>query len=172
MAAQTQRRQSAPLNPSTFPPGPSSNRCSQCSTWCFDAITDVGHTVFEDVEELRASATREDHESCDVCSMLWWSLRWDHGKILGTEASQTPWNVRLYRHPLLAGGASPPILRIDVMVMPPDKGHDFLWVQERPWEWHYGPPDAKPDIARGHVTVYAGHGTYKGSSQASCFRTL
>ncbi|RYP65127.1 hypothetical protein DL769_006406 [Monosporascus sp. CRB-8-3] len=60
----------------------------------------------------------------------------------------------LYRNPPKGG----PVQRIDVIAMPLRLAKDSLWLPGMGGLWHLGPPDEKPWIARGHVTVYGGHG--------------
>ncbi len=125
------------------------SRCSRCQGISFNDITGQGYIFCNDPEELRTVLARKEHD-CDICSIVWWALRFDTHKIRSLEEA----SVSLYRNPPNGG----PIQRIDVIVMPPSLGDNLSWAPEVDGVWRLGPPDEKPSIARGHLTLYRNHG--------------
>ncbi|KAJ0107023.1 transferase [Diaporthe amygdali] len=119
--------------------------------------SDDGYLLFEDAQDMKlAGGAGQNHSSCDLCAIIWWSLRHDwrkrplnrgHGEFIAGD-----FNVRVYRNPPRGAGA---IQRLDVLVMPPGSSRNFSWSPDQHGSWRIGPLDEKPWLVRSHLTVYS-----------------
>lgn len=134
-------------------------RCRNCQAFSVCDIEDDGLLLFEDAQELKMAAGGggQHQSSCDLCAIIWWSLRdeWrkrplnrGHGEFIAGE-----FNVRIYRNPPRGAGA---IRRVDILVMPPGGSHKLSWVRAEDGSWRVGPRDEVPWLLRSHLTVYSG----------------
>ena len=133
------------------------SRCRNCRSLSLNDITDKGYILYPNARELRTAASDGDKAFCDVCSLVWGSLRYDIHKIPSSE-DHADFSVRLYRNPPCSGSR---FQRIDIIAMPDTLRHSLLWMPDVGGLWRLGPPDEKPHIARGHVTAYAGYGAWR-----------
>lgn len=132
-------------------------RCKNCQSVSVCDIDDNGLLLFEDAQDMKlAGGGGQNLSSCDLCAIIWWSLRYDWRKRPlnrgNGEFVAGSFNVRIYRNPPRAAGT---IQRVDILVMPPGSSERFSWMLGEQGLWHIGPPDEKPWIVRSHLTVYA-----------------
>lgn len=132
-------------------------RCKNCQSFSVCDIDDEGLLLFEDAQDLKlAAGGGQNHPSCDLCAIIWWSFRKDwrrrplnrgHGEFVAGE-----FNVRAYRNPPRGAGA---IQRLDILVMPPGGSHGFSWMPGENGSWRIGPSDERPSVVRSHLMVYS-----------------
>lgn len=121
------------------------NRCRLCRSISFADITAAGYTAFTDVRVLRDSAEISGPESCDLCALLWWSLRYEIHKIPKQKDDASHWGLRLYRNPKAL------IQQVDVVATDRDKSQDRIALIGPPYDgW----------AACNHLSVYAAPGVY------------
>ncbi|KAK2616090.1 hypothetical protein N8I77_002799 [Diaporthe amygdali] len=128
-----------------------------CRSFSVCDIGDDGFLLFEDAQDMKlAGGAGQNHSSCDLCAIIWWSLQHDwrkrplnrgHGEFIAGD-----FNVRVYRNPPRGAGA---IQRLDVLVMPPGSSRNFSWSPDQHGSWRIGPLDEKPWLVRSHLTVYS-----------------
>jgi len=126
--------------------------CKRCKLLTLDSLED-GHLLYPHVADLRDEAECEG--ACTICSLIWWSLRYDHLSILRDETAP----VRLFLNPP-PSKSTEKLHRLDIIVTRKDTS-EFLWLPCSSGEpWRLGPPDSRNDIFRGHLTLYSSHGGY------------
>ena len=109
-----------------------------------DALDD-GFLLHHDVSSL----IKEAETGCEICALVWWSLRYDHASILENELVST----RLFLNP--PRSKSHIVQQLDVLVTKRDIS-EFLWLPSYSSEpWHFGPPDFRSDIFRSHLAFFA-----------------
>lgn len=132
-------------------------RCKSCQSFSVCDIDDEGLLLFEDAQDLKlAAGGGQHHPTCDLCAIMWWSLRHEwrkrplnrgHGEFIAGE-----FNVRVYRNPPRGAGA---IQRVEILVMPPGGSRDFHWMPAGDGSWRIGPPGENPSVVRSELMVYS-----------------
>lgn len=122
-------------------------RCVNCWNLCLGDITAEGYMLYSDIASLLGNMNANGATSCDLCTLILSSLRSDMHKL----QSMSCCSVTLYRYPpdhqLLE--------KIYVVVTEEKRRSDFMWCPEGDGRWYLGPPDEKPWLVRGYITVYA-----------------
>ncbi|KAL5083826.1 hypothetical protein Trisim1_012424 [Trichoderma cf. simile WF8] len=122
-------------------------RCTKCQNLCLSDITAEGYMLYSDVASLLGNMTANGATSCDLCSLILSSLRSDMHKL----QSMSSCSVTLYRYP-----PGHQLLEMVYVVVTEEKRRsDFMWCPEGDGRWYLGPPDEKPWLVRGYITVYA-----------------
>lgn len=132
-------------------------RCNNCQSFSVCDIEDDGFLLLKDAQDLKlAGDGGQNRPTCDLCAILWWSLRKEwrkrplnrgRGEFVASE-----FIVRVYRNPPRGAGA---IQRVDILVMPAGGSQGFSWMPAEDGLWRIGPQDAKSWLIRSHLTVHS-----------------
>ncbi|KAI0880123.1 HET-domain-containing protein [Annulohypoxylon maeteangense] len=134
-----------------------SKRCMKCRELTLEKIVDDGYLIAPNALDFLFKPTSEQ-ETCDVCSIIRHSLRYDRGKLrIYTNSSEVEMSLFIFRNPPSFSGHR--LQQLDVIAMPSRLrgGH---WVGGTDGYWHFGPPDDKPQIARGIIVVHCGQASF------------
>jgi hypothetical protein len=126
--------------------------CDRCKGLTLDDL-EQGYLLYTLVAGLAEEAKRDN--ACTFCTLIWWSLRYDHSSILRTNIA----SVRLFLNPPPQHGGGK-LHRIDIVVTEKDSS-EFGWgFRDSGEPWHLGPPDGRDDIFRGHLNLYGSFGEH------------
>lgn len=114
-----------------------------------------GYVLFEDANTLLSSneVVADDGTKCSLCVMLLWALRFQPRIRTIPDAC-----VVLYRNP---PSWDEPLQRLEVILVSEANRSRLGWASDTGGRWTIGPPDPKPWLVRGHLTVYAAQGFSK-----------
>lgn len=121
--------------------------CLVCQGLKLEVLKSTAFELCSDARQLRDKAEALNYTRCEMCAIIWWSLRYDQWKI-PLDGSTESWLVMLYSKSTRRSFGC-----VEVVAMPTKRRKDDILFMLG-GSWHYGPPDDKPWCVRGSLAIY------------------
>jgi hypothetical protein len=130
--------------------------CELCRLISFEALgSHNGYSHHARYQTLQQEA--EKKEGCRLCSLIWWSLRWDYVKL----RRLSEWGCDTALGVLLFSSQAPhhtgPLEKIEIIIAETEKLKQRLWLGSGPYQLQVGAPDTD-EVVRCELGLYGIYG--------------